>query len=288
MESDFDLWQEHRTRLVSAATRGDPNTLAHARETIPRLDHWFDRVAQCALAGAAGYIRELDRADPWRDRLAAAVSSVVVRASRQESNTRYAAIDKKVSVEAFAQWLNRAVDRVAVAANELATHAPEPIDSQVLTGDATVLASELEYESAAAVVFSPPYPNAYEYWLYHKYRMYWLGFDPLDVKANEIGARPFYSGSGRLTEDDFAAQLTPVVAGVTKALKPGGACLIVVGDSIIRGRLVDNGALMREVCTSGGLTFVASALRTIRRTRRSFNLAVARALGEHVLLFTKP
>ena len=39
---------------------------------------------------------------------------------------------------------------------------------------------------------SPPYPNAYEYWLYHKYRMYWLGMDPIAVRQQEIGARPHY------------------------------------------------------------------------------------------------
>ena len=38
------------------------------------------------------------------------------------------------------------------------------------------------------VITSPPYPNAYEYWLYHKYRMYWLGLDPIAVKKQEIGA----------------------------------------------------------------------------------------------------
>jgi site-specific DNA-methyltransferase (cytosine-N4-specific) len=28
--------------------------------------------------------------------------------------------------------------------------------------------------------------------LYHKYRMYWLGMDPIAVREHEIGARPHY------------------------------------------------------------------------------------------------
>jgi hypothetical protein len=137
-------------------------------------------------------------------------------------------------------------------------------------------------------VFSPPYPNAYEYWLYHKYRMYWLGFDPLGVRAREIGARPFYSGAGKLDGADFARQMQPVFGALAGALRPDGIVLVVVGDSRIRGREVDNGALLIEIARAADLRLVASTRRVIRRTRRSFNLSVARATEEHVLLFAAP
>jgi DNA modification methylase len=284
-KNDFEAWPTHRERLLSAALSGDSATLETARSAIPRLDHWFTNESQHVLAGATAYIRGVDD-EPWRDRLAAALSSVVVRASRQESDTRYAAIEKNMTIETFVQWLARAVDRVASAASELASQAGA-VDAAVITGDATLLTKEVEAGSVAAAIFSPPYPNAYEYWLYHKYRMYWLGFDPIAVRANEIGARPYYSGSGRLTEMDFAAQMRPVLAAIERALIPGGICFIIVGDSVIRGRHIDNGALVRELGVSAGFGFVAAASRTIRRTRRSFNLAVARASCEHVLLFQK-
>ena len=105
-----------------------------------------------------------------------------------------------------------------------------------MTGDAATGFVELEPDSVAASIFSPPYPNAYEYWLYHKYRMYWLGYDPIEVRTHEIGARPFYSGSGRLTEDDFAGQMQSF-RRLLVATAPGGMCFVVVGDSIIRGRV---------------------------------------------------
>ena len=53
-------------------------------------------------------------------------------------------------------------------------------------------------------ITSPPYPNAYEYWLYHKYRMCWFGFDLLSVKAREIGARAYFFRRNQHTEDDFS------------------------------------------------------------------------------------
>jgi site-specific DNA-methyltransferase (cytosine-N4-specific) len=55
-----------------------------------------------------------------------------------------------------------------------------------------------------------PYPNAYEYWLYHKYRMFWLGMDPLKVRAKEIGARPHFFRKNGATMHDFERQMTLV------------------------------------------------------------------------------
>ena len=68
---------------------------------------------------------------------------------------------------------------------------------------------------------------------------------------------------------------------------PSLTSVVVVGDSIIRGRYIDNGALVSDVARAAGFAEVARSQRAIRRTRRSFNLSVARAKHEHVLLFAK-
>ena len=281
---DTALHAQHRLAFVGAARGGDTESLAAARARIPRLDHWFDPLAQWALAGATSYINTLHPDDPWRDRLATALSIIAVRASRQESDTRYAAVDKELTAAAICDGLGRAVDRVASACSALAAsvdNAPAPL---VVTDDASNIHTTLGGEEVAAAIFSPPYPNAYEYWLYHKYRMYWLGFEPLAVRSREIGARPSYSGSGRLTEDNFADQMALVLGGIRRRLRSDGVVVIVVGDSIIRGRHIHNAAVLDAVADRSGLRLVARTTRTIRRTRRSFNLAVARAQAEHVLL----
>ena len=87
----------------------------------------------------------------------------------------------------------------------------------------------------AAAVFSPPYPNAYEYWLYHKYRMYWLGMDPISVREREIGARPNYFKKNPHTAADFECQMGRVFALLARVVVPGGHACFQVGDSIIRG-----------------------------------------------------
>lgn len=285
---DVALARTHRERLLAAIIGGDPAEAARAREVIPRLDHWFGAAAQLALAGATTYLRQLPEGDPWRDRVGAAISSVVVRASRQESDTRYAAVDKAVDAESIAAMAARSFDKITRAASAVAAFGSAEIDSHVVTGDASIALRTLAPESVAASIFSPPYPNAYEYWLYHKYRMYWLGYDPIAVRSSEIGARPYYSGSGRLTEEDFGRQMREVFDELFTATLPQGICLVIIGDSIIRGRFVDNGCVVCETAAASGFEYVTGAQRVIRRTRRSFNLSVARAKYEHVLLFRKP
>lgn len=284
---DATLLADYRQALLGAIVTGDSEEASRARVAIPRLDHWFDRAAQEALGGARSFLGTLDPADPWHDRIAAAISAVVVRASRQESDTRYAAIDKDVDASSIAAMATRSLDRVCRAASTIAAHVRGSIAASVITGDAAEAIAAVEPESVAASIFSPPYPNAYEYWLYHKYRMYWLGYDPVKVRSQEIGARPFYSGGGRLTEADFARQMRAVFEGLFAVTAPGGVCVVVVGDSIIRGRFIDNGVLVRDAGEAVGFEPVANTQRVIRRTRRSFNLAVARAKHEHVLLFRK-
>lgn len=269
----------HASKLRKYALAGsDTRGLS---ETIPRVDHWFDPSVQEALAGAVEYLSTQEGL--WRDRIAVAISSSIVRLGRQESDTRYAAVDKPVTRAEAATELGQAVVRVC---ESLSHHAPKtpggPVD--VRCQDARNL-DALPDEHFAAAVFSPPYPNAYEYWLYHKYRMYWLGFDPVPVRSAELGARPHYCKPNGLTEHDFAAQMADVFAGIRRCLRPGAPVVVVIGDSIIGRRRVDNGRLLVDVAAARGFHLEAWTTRSIRGGRSSFNRAHSRAReSEHVLL----
>jgi DNA methylase len=92
------------TLLSRSLTDAAEDALQRAPQTnnmppaIPALDHWFRQDVQRALAAL---IRSIDaEPDPdVRDALRVAFSSIVVRVSNQESDTRYAAIEKNVSAE---------------------------------------------------------------------------------------------------------------------------------------------------------------------------------------------
>lgn len=280
--TDESVVEDHVRSLTAYAAVGDRGVLDLE---IPRLDHWFEPWAQKLLAGAMTYVRQFDPSDPWRDRLALAVSASTVRISNQDSDTRYAAVEKSMGPELALRVLEEALRRITdwLRANSSDVEHPS---AQVVEANARRI--PLPDGVAAAAVFSPPYPNAYEYWLYHKYRMYWLGFDPVRVRGSEIGARPYYSGSGTLTADDFCREMTEVFSEVHRLLQPGGAAVVVVGDSIIRGESIDNSQVLTSAADTAGFDLLASRFRIIRKTSTSFNRQHSRARdGEHVLLFSR-
>lgn len=270
----------YHARMVRkhALAGSDVTELAHQ---IPRIDHWFSLPAQEALAGAVRYLATVD--SEWHDRVAVAISASIVRLSRQDSDTRYAAIDKPITREQAATELSQAVVRTCDwLSQRTAPPAGGVVDIQCK--DARDL-SNLPRQHFAAAVFSPPYPNAYEYWLYHKYRMYWLGFDPVLIRASELGARPHYCKPNGLNEHDFAGQMADVFDGLAGCLKPQAPVVVVIGDSVIGGRSINNGQLLIDVATTNGYTLDVWAKRSIRQGRSSFNRAHSRGRRtEHVLL----
>ncbi len=282
---DMMLSGRHAQGLFEAAALA--TDVAVDFRAIPRLDHWFAPHAQRALSGAVRYARGLSPDDPWRDRISAAISAATVKVSRQESDTRYAAIDKAGSQATVAGQLREALEKLT---RWLVANTADYPDTrvQVHCRDARDL-SFIAAGSVGAVCFSPPYPNAYEYWLYHKYRMYWLGFDAVAVREQEIGARPHYCRPNGLTEADFADQMTEVFTGLHRVMKPDARAVVVVGDSVIGGRVVDNGVLISQIGQDTGFVTEAALTRPIAVNRSSFNRAHSRGRRhEHILLLRRP
>lgn len=262
----------------AAAGRARREPVAAVPE-IPNLGHWFDHPIQRALAALIEAVGSAP-AD-HRDALRLALSSIVVRVSRQESDTRYAAIDKNVNAEdVFALFLRAAtrLDGVLVQRDYPLVRA-EVFEADTLAFDPSRIGR------IGMVVTSPPYPNAYEYWLYHKYRMYWLGLDPLAVKAREIGARAHFFKRDHHTEEDFARQMTRTFELIRKVLVPGGYACFVVGRSRIHGRIVNNARIVEAAAT--GFDLVYSAERTLSARRKSFNLSHANIKTETVLVLRR-
>ncbi len=137
------------------------------------------------------------------------------------------------------------------------------------------------------VITSPPYPNAYEYWLYHKYRMYWLGYDPLFVREREIGARPHYFKKNHQTAEDFERQMHHLFGLLKAVTTPEAPLCFVISDSIIHGVTVDNRALMGRAAAGHGYRLKEATLRRIPYTRKAFNPRVSPRNSEHVLVFER-
>lgn len=265
--------------LVARAKRGSPGTPPLA---IPNVDHWFEKPVQEAIQGLVRAMAGLEGST--LDALRMALSSILVRVSNQDSDTRYAAVEKNVDADAV-------YDSFLAAARKMSRVLPAPDHAlppaRVIESNILDVAAEDVGQPIGLVITSPPYPNAYEYWLYHKYRMYWLGYDPLAVRRHEIGARAHYFKSNPPTHADFGAQLGHVFHMLARGVVDGGHVCVVVGRSRIHGHVFDNARLVEEVGERHGFTLVANLVRQIASSRKSFNLSHARIRTENIVVLRK-
>jgi tRNA G10 N-methylase Trm11 len=255
-----------------------PEDSWHGR--IPNVDHWFQPAVKKRLGELTAAIDGLPA--ELRDIARLALSSIVVRVSNQDSDTRYAAVSKKVTSTDVDTQFKNSVDRVVSA---LSARDYELSECLVIEGDA--LEVDLTTTRVGAIITSPPYPNAYEYWLYHKYRMYWLGHDPVAVKGREIGARAHFFKKNGHTAHTFRDQMTRAFAAWAPALVPNGWIAIVVGRSRIHGEIVDNATMIQEVARDFGFDNQYRVEREILRSRKSFNLSHANIASESVLVMRR-
>ena len=249
---------------------------------IPNLLHWFKPEVCGALASLRLVISKVN--DPVaREALEAVFSSIIVKVSNQDSDTRYAAVPKKVDRESvFNSFVHSANQLDSL---ERTSEPSSPVVTVLNQNIFDVQPNDIPGD-IGLVITSPPYPNAYEYWLYHKYRMWWLGYDPLAVKNNEIGARAHFF-TERRHKEDFNQQMTQVFLLLKETMRVGALCCFVVGDSKIHGEIVDNSEKLSSAANKLGFKLVYKADRLINPFRKSFNLHHARIKREHILVWER-
>ncbi len=272
-----DLAETARDVLDRAQRERDP-----AIPAIPNLDHWFRRPVQKALAALTSALTAVPA--EYQAPLRLALSSIIVRVSNQDSDTRYAAVEKQVAAEDVFRGFEQATRRIL---NVLQKRPYPLVPATVLQADTLALDPKQILGRIGLVITSPPYPNAYEYWLYHKYRMWWLGFDPIAVKTQEIGARAHFFKRNHHTAEDFAHQMAQTFALLQEVLVSDGYACFVVGRSRIHGRVVDNARIIEDTGRAAGFKRVFAAERALAPNRKSFNLSHANIKTETVLLLRR-
>ena len=265
-----------RCRDAAAAWREEPP------DDIPNLGHWFKPAISQAVGALRTVIRDTAPAD-CQDALNLALSSIIVRVSNQDSDTRYAAVEKNVSRAQVFDLFTESAGRI-----ESALRARPALRAEVcvLERDTLAVTADALPMPVGLVVTSPPYPNAYEYWLYHKYRMWWLGHDAHRVREREIGARAHFFGGGAKA-GDFLTQMSGVFRLLDRVCTANATVCFVVGDSKIHGNIIDNAEVLRGASESAGFAAVGHVTRTMRLNKKSFNLAHARIRQEHVMVFKR-
>lgn len=228
-------------------------------------DHWFEQQALMELAYIRKAIKRLVISPA--DLLAlTAFSSIIVKVSRQESDTRWVAVNKGYTpgfaLESFAIKLSDMIPRSVAFTRLVLTSAT------VTQGDATLL-SDICSGIAALVVTSPPYLNSYDYYLYHKLRLFWLGYDHRAVQANEIGSRNRHCDLGEDIES-YRRSMMQCLKEIRRILRPHGVLAIIIGDAVFKGKLVRMDEFYDTMCETSGFRKIETHQYDQRRYTLSF------------------
>lgn len=246
-------------------------------------DHWFQPNMQKEL----GYIRRLidGASDPHAaDFLCTAFSAIIVKSSNQESDTRWRAKNKNLPDGfAIAEFKKKTLDMLG-RMKQLARY---PLGGvTVKTQDSRHL-DFIPDGIAACAITSPPYMNSFDYYLYHKLRMYWLGYDHYEVQEKEIGSRNKHCDNGRGI-DAYVESIGQVVEQVYQKLTAQGCFCVVIGDSIYKDELIHMDEVYNAIACRAGFAVKEVFSFDQRKYTRAFTPHLKTAEKKsHIMIFQK-
>ncbi len=253
------------------------------------IDHWFSEAAIEALSCIKNEIhRFFDSNNKLKIFCNLVLSTIVNTVSKQESDTRYAAIEKEWVTSSFV--MEKYESKFAQCSEILMNcrrNARYLDGSNVYLHNSKKCREVLKSDSVDLLLTSPPYPNTYDYYLYHKHRMLWLDEDFKYAMSEEIGSRREFS-SLKKPKDNFAKDLFEIFTSCDNALKVGATVVIIIGDGKIQGEIYDSKENTIEVCERIGWKLVDYSYKNLDETSRAFQSSF-RTGGkkEHILTFKK-
>lgn len=279
---DVFIGKHCKTLLSFTGELTQNEDLNYATPNFPRRNHWFQEHVLHELAIIKSSLMEADLNSDLRDLLLLAFSCIIVPVSNQDSETRYAAVKKEISLkQPFSLFKEKVLDMVNRI--KLFNRQASDCEAKVYLADSRKL-DFIDENAADFIITSPPYPNTYDYYLYHKLRMFWLNMDWEKAKFNEIGSRLRHS-SHREPIDTYIKDMTECFGNFRRILKPQKFFVIVIGDSIIQRELWKGDEVVSELANRSGFKVVDKVDYNLSYASKTFNPAFRnKTKHEHIIL----
>lgn len=233
------------------------------------IDHWFKNNVIRELSLIKENILKVSDKD-LRDLLLIAFSSIIVRVSNQESDTRYAAINKNIkNGDTLKKFIDRANEYKESMKNFWNLLPDKKIKSKVILSDTRSM-KKIKSNSVDLIITSPPYANTYDYYLYHKQRKLWLDMDVFKTQNSEIGSRREFS-SLKESPIKWEEDIKECLLEFRRITKPKGKIFIIIGDSIINKKLIKSDDLFQKVAIKIGFKHISTESTLLKKHSRQFN-----------------
>lgn len=252
----------------------------------PSINHWFQLNVIKELSTLKQFIYAVKN-ENIQSLYKAVLSSIIVRVSNQESDTRYAAIDKKIKdFDTYKIFLDKLSQFVKSIENFSSLVPNNKISVSVFADDTRTLRS-IKTKTVDIIITSPPYANTYDYYLYHKHRKYWLDMDVKTVMENEIGSRREFSSLKKLPSK-WIDDAKKTMAQMYRITKKGGRVFIIIGDSVIKRELINNGEIFVKLGKDLDFKHVETKTTPLNQHSSAFNPSFqAKEKNEHLIYFEK-
>lgn len=257
---------------------------------IPNIEKWFCRNVICELAFIKLMIKTELKSRSCVNIARASLSKIITKVSNQESETRYRAVENDIpiggTVTIYLRDLKENFIKVK-AIGQLLGHRSACFYTANVMDDIIGVRKIIKENEVDLVVTSPPYPNAFDYHLYHRFRIFWLDGDPVEMGKAEIGSHLKYQRN----KDSFEAfedEMTPVLHNCFQALKPGRYAVFVLGDAVFNGTVYSTSKRIGSLAEKIGFQVIAIINRPLPETKRSIKNSARRATEEQLLVIRKP
>ncbi len=255
--------------------------------SYPAIEHWF---CENSIKVLSLIKCEINRMETVNQQTFAnlVLSSIINTVSNQESDTRYAAIIKpNLTIPHIIEVFVKKYKTALKLYTSYAEHVQETINGSVFLQDSQFCDKVIESNSIDMILTSPPYPNTYDYYLYHKHRMNWLEYDVKYSMEAEIGSRREYS-SLKKPQEKFANDLYLIFKSCNNLLKTDGYVVIVMGDGKIQGKVYEAKENIERICNMLNWKLVDYSYTLLDQTSRAFQQSYrTKGKKEHVFTFRK-
>jgi hypothetical protein len=245
------------------------------RAVLEQVREWYAPHVLAELQGLAVGVRAAP--ESVRPLLEVAFSSLLVKASYRRSDTSMERDERERPAGTTAILFHKKVRELGRRLEALRDAVPaDTPPARVLRGDArgTWTGGKVDL-----VMTSPPYPGVYDYLAIQDLRAAWLGWDlPVD---QEIASRSRWGADFEAARRDWRADTFAWMREANRALAPGGALVVVIGDGLVGDRAVD--ARADTVALAGEHRFKLRAGASLARPDH----ARQAVRWEHVLWFER-
>lgn len=251
---------------------------------FPNRNHWFQENVSNELAILKKKIDKIENPN-IKDLLYCAFSKIIVKVSNQDSEVRYTAKKKNhPDGIVFSSFIDTVSNYLQVlSANEHTIGAK----AEVHNGDTYEVLKSYSDNHFDFVITSPPYINTFDYYLYHKQRMFWLGYDHRPVRQKEIGNHHrIDTKKFEVAKAEYIDSMTQIMNELSRIAKPNSYFVMVIGDGIVEGTIIDMSQVIAEICDNCNYAIEKVESVNLSDITRSFNKKFSNApKKEHTITF---